>query len=160
MTLGRIGVPPHIAERIVNQLSAQTEVERIDDPIEAADAESEVARPKTNERFDGTLFARVDNKERDSIIPVMQRFDLMSLPAIAIKDEKRRLPDGRIIRRRKGEALHPDRESLATLAEIKRNQGSRVFQAQYQQAPIPGRRQSLSAGLDALLRSATGAPAC
>jgi predicted phage terminase large subunit-like protein len=64
-------------------------------------------------------------------------FDLIALPAIAIENEKWRLPGGRIIRRKAGETLHPERESLATLAEIKASQGSRVFAAQYQQTPVP-----------------------
>jgi predicted phage terminase large subunit-like protein len=124
----------------------------LDDPIKPIDAESDITRSKNNEWFDGTLFARIDNKERDSIILVMQRlhqddlsghlvekgaFDLIALPAIAIEDENWRLPGGRVVRRKVGEALHSARESLATLAEVKASQGSRVFQAQYQQTPVP-----------------------
>jgi hypothetical protein len=100
----------------------------LDDPIKPIDAESEVARSKNNEWFDGTLFARIDNKERDSIILVMQRlhqndlsghllekggFDLVALPAIAMEDEKWRLPGGRIARRKVGETpVPPGRQSL------------------------------------------------
>jgi hypothetical protein len=100
----------------------------LDDPIKLIDAESEVARSKNNEWFDGTLFARIDNKERDSIILVMQRlhqndlsghllekggFDLVALPAIAMEDEKWRLPGGRIARRKVGETpVPPGRQSL------------------------------------------------
>jgi len=124
----------------------------LDDPIKPQDAESEVARPKNNHWFDKTLFARLDSKQHGSIILVMQRlhqndlsghliekggFDLIALPARAISDERWRLPDGRIHRRKAGQALHPERESLEVLAEIEASQGSRVFQAQYQQAPVP-----------------------
>jgi predicted phage terminase large subunit-like protein len=98
------------------------------------------------------LFSRLDDKERGSILLVMQRlheddlsghliekggFDVIALPAIAIEHERWRLSDGRTFRRKAGEALHPERESLATLAGTAANQGSRVFQSQYQQAPVP-----------------------
>jgi predicted phage terminase large subunit-like protein len=124
----------------------------LDDPIKPIDAESEVARPKNNEWFDSTLFSRLDDKERGSIILVMQRlheddlsghliekggFDVIALPARAVENEKWRLSNGRTFRRKPGEALHPKREGSATLAEIEASQGSRVFQAQYQQAPVP-----------------------
>jgi hypothetical protein len=45
----------------------------LDDPIKPVDAESDVARSKNNEWFDSTLFSRLDDKERGSIILVMQR---------------------------------------------------------------------------------------
>jgi predicted phage terminase large subunit-like protein len=123
----------------------------LDDPIKPADAESEVTRRKNNDWFDQTLYARLDSKKDDSIILVMQRlhqddlsghmlekggFDHLRLPAIATEDETWRLHDRRIVRRKLGEALHSERESLATLAEIRRSQGSRVFQGQYQQEPV------------------------
>jgi predicted phage terminase large subunit-like protein len=124
----------------------------LDDPIKPLDAESEIARRKNNEWFDKTLFARLDSKQHGSIILVMQRlhqndlsghliekggFEVIALAARAIRDERWRLPDGRIHRRKIGEALHPEREGLEVLAEIEASQGSRAFQAQYQQAPVP-----------------------
>ncbi len=39
--------------------------------------------------------------------------------------------------RKEGEALHPDRESLARIEEQRRNMGSYAFAAQYQQWPAP-----------------------
>jgi hypothetical protein len=124
----------------------------LDDPIKPIDAESEVARPKNNEWFDKVLFSRLNSKEHGSIILVMQRlhendlsghllekegFDLIALPAIAIREERGRLPNRRIYRRKIGEALHPQRENVQVLDEIKARVGSRVFQAQYQQSPVP-----------------------
>ena len=41
------------------------------------------------------------------------------------------------VERHEGDILHPERESRATLDEIKRRIGSRNFSAQYQQAPVP-----------------------
>jgi predicted phage terminase large subunit-like protein len=98
------------------------------------------------------LFSRLDDKEHGSIILVMQRlhehdlsghliekggFDVIALPAIAVENERWRLSDGRTFKRKVGQALHPERESLDILAEIKASQGSRPFQSQYQQAPVP-----------------------
>ena len=40
-------------------------------------------------------------------------------------------------RRQKGEVLHPTRESLAVLAEIKQEMGSLAFSSQYLQRPVP-----------------------
>jgi predicted phage terminase large subunit-like protein len=94
----------------------------------------------------------LNDKEHGSIILVMQRlheddlsghliekggFDVTALPARATEDERWRLSDGRTFRRKAGQALHPERESLDILAEIEASQGSRVFQSQYQQAPVP-----------------------
>jgi hypothetical protein len=49
-----------------------------------------------------------------------------------------RVPLGiRTARRRNGEALHPERESLEVLARIRRSLGESNFAGQYQQAPAP-----------------------
>src|SRR3954469_17631917 len=89
------------------------------DPIKPIAGESEVGRPKNNEWFDSTLFSRLDDKERGSIILVMQRlheddlsghlnekggFDVIALPARAVGNEKWRLSNGRSFRRKPGEA--------------------------------------------------------
>lgn len=124
----------------------------IDDPFKADDALSEKARRAVNEWYGTTLVSRLDNKETGVIILVMQRLhedDLagklllesgwrhLDLPAIAIEDQEIRLSPAKTHRRRAGEVLHPDRESLATLNAIKQDAGSLVFSAQYQQRPIP-----------------------
>jgi hypothetical protein len=51
----------------------------IDDPIKAADAQSEAARTKVNTWFDETLQSRLDNKKTDAIILVMQRLHVDDL---------------------------------------------------------------------------------
>ena len=125
----------------------------IDDPLKAQDALSEAKRTEVNQWFDNTLYTRLDDKANDCIIVVMQRLhpdDLvghllerdgawkhLSLPAIAEVDEHFVIYDGRIVGRKAGEALHPQRESLETLAGIRRDIGNYDFSAQYQQAPIP-----------------------
>lgn len=57
----------------------------------------------------------------------------------AIAEERREfaLGQGRYHQREIGDVLHPARESLATLADIKATLGSLKFAAQYQQEPVP-----------------------
>jgi hypothetical protein len=58
------------------------------------------------------------------------------LPAIAEAEQIVPLGPARYHCRRAGEALHPEREPKAVLAELKRSMGSADFAAQYQQEPI------------------------
>lgn len=125
----------------------------IDDPQKAVDANSEPKRTSLNSWFTNTLISRLDNKERGAIIVVMQRvhlddlsgylmgasddWNVLSLAAIAEEDERIPLGGGRFHFRRAGEALHPERESLETLAGLKRILGSDIFSAQMQQSPVP-----------------------
>jgi predicted phage terminase large subunit-like protein len=67
-------------------------------------------------------------------------WEVLSFPAIAETDEMvpfRTLLGRRVYRRSAGEALHPVRESLATLAEIRKTITEYNFQSQYQQSPTP-----------------------
>jgi predicted phage terminase large subunit-like protein len=124
----------------------------IDDPIKADDAQSEKARRAVNDWYTTTLSTRLDNKQTGAIILVMQRLhedDLagkllrengwhhLDLPAIAENDQDILVGPGAVHRRRKGEVLHPARESLALLEEIRREMGSLTFSAQYLQRPVP-----------------------
>jgi predicted phage terminase large subunit-like protein len=122
----------------------------IDDPIKPQDALSEPVRNSTNQWFDNTLRSRLDNKMTGVIILVMQRvhlddlvghvrekehWDEISLPAIAEEDETFTIGYWKDVGRKKGEALHPERESLKVLQETRNLMGSFAFQAQYQQSP-------------------------
>ena len=125
----------------------------IDDPIKAEDGASEAARNRTNNWFANTAYSRLNNKDEDVIIIVMQRvhqddlagfvqdlddWTVLDLPAIAPDDdEKVPISDDYVFCRKRGEALHPERESLETLDRIKSVIGSYNFSAQYQQAPVP-----------------------
>ncbi len=124
----------------------------IDDPLKADDAQSQSARRTVNDWYGSTLISRLDDKKTGSILLVMQRLhedDLagkllregswhhLDLPAIALEDEEVPIGPTASHRRKQGEALHPEREPLATLDEIKQQVGSLVFTAQYQQRPIP-----------------------
>jgi predicted phage terminase large subunit-like protein len=124
----------------------------VDDPLNASDAYSEPARKRVIDWFGGTLVSRLNDKEKGSIIAVMQRLhqeDLaghlrdrggwrcLDLPAIATDDQIIPLGYGKTHIRRAGDVLHPERESLAALDAIKAEIGSDAFSAQYQQMPIP-----------------------
>jgi predicted phage terminase large subunit-like protein len=62
---------------------------------------------------------------------------VLCLPAIAPADAVIPIGDGRVHRRNAGEALHPERESLATLAAMRAQMGELVFSAQYLLHPVP-----------------------
>jgi predicted phage terminase large subunit-like protein len=124
----------------------------IDDPMKADDAQSEKARRAVNEWYATTLLSRLDDKQKGAIILVAQRlheddlagrllkedgWEHLDLPAIAQEDEEIPIAPGAIHRRSKGEALHPERESLALLEEIRRAMGPLTFSAQYLQRPVP-----------------------
>ena len=127
----------------------------IDDPLKPDEALSDLQRTKVNEWYSHTLYSRLNSKAQGCILLIMQRlheddlvghvlkqepWELVSLPAIAESDDVQiyETPYGRVQhRRRTGEALHPERESLETLARIRQTLGSYHFAGQYQQTPAP-----------------------
>jgi predicted phage terminase large subunit-like protein len=124
----------------------------IDDPMKADDAHSELARRHVIEWFSTTLLSRLDDKETGAIILVMQRLhedDLagkllsngewthLNLPAIAQEDQEIPIGSDATHTYSAGDALQPERESLAVLDQIRREMGSLAFSAQYLQQPIP-----------------------
>ena len=127
----------------------------IDDPLKPDEALSEAMRPRVNEWYDQVLYSRLNHKEQGCIILVMQRlhlddlvghvleqegWDVVSLPAIAQEDERHlihTLGQTREQARPAGEALHPERESLGTLDQIRKSMGDYAFAGQYLQAPVP-----------------------
>ena len=127
----------------------------VDDPTKPSEALSDVERAKANSWAQHTLFTRLNDKARGSIILVMQRLHeddmigfvgrltpmkLVSFPAIAQENENHRIktPHGiRIWQRREGEALHPTREPLELLEILRTAMGPRAFSAQYLQMPAP-----------------------
>jgi hypothetical protein len=128
----------------------------LDDIIKPDDAMSESRRREAIAWFKNTLLSRLNNKKEGIIIIVMQRvhqedlvgelldseperWEVLSLPAIAREDESYSFDTvfGRqTFRRQIGEPLHPERESLSVLAQIKQSIGEFNFQSQYQQDPI------------------------
>src|SRR5271166_5578276 len=124
----------------------------VDDPLNANEAQSEVARKKVIDWYGGTLVSRLNDKRTGAIIAVMQRLhedDLaghlvrqggwvhLDMPAIALEDEVFEIGHGRTHLRCAGDVLHPERESQAALDSIKTEIGSLLFSAQYQQRPVP-----------------------
>jgi predicted phage terminase large subunit-like protein len=127
----------------------------IDDPVKPDEALSETRRNAVNEWYDNTLMSRLNDKAEGCIIIIMQRlhqddlighaleqgqWDVLSLPAIAEADETHVIetPYGkRLFIRKEGEALHPERESLAVYETMRQIIGEYNFQSQYQQTPTP-----------------------
>ena len=127
----------------------------IDDPLKPSDAMSESRRAGANEWFNSTLYSRLNDKEKGAIVIVMQRlheddlvghvlkregWEVLSFPAIAEADEVHcveTMKGPQEFRRKAGEALHEERESLATLGRIRAMIGEMNFAGQYQQAPAP-----------------------
>jgi predicted phage terminase large subunit-like protein len=127
----------------------------IDDPLKPEEALSESRRKAVNEWHDNTLLSRLNSKVTGTIVIIMQRlheddlighvlpqddWEVVSFPAIADQDEEHRIisPFGeRIVTRRAGEVLHPEREPLPQLEKIREAMGEYNFAAQYQQQPIP-----------------------
>lgn len=125
----------------------------LDDPQKAVDAQSDTRRNSLNQWFSNTLISRLDNKNTGAIVIVMQRvhmndlcgflteasdeWTVLRLPAIAEAEERIPIGPDEFHHRRIGEVLHPEHESLDILENLRQVQGSDVFQAQYQQCPIP-----------------------
>src|SRR3984893_5125996 len=127
----------------------------IDDPLKPEEALSEARRNATNDWYANTLYSRLNDKRRGGIVIIMQRlheddlvghvlgqepWEVVSFPAIAEADEAHEIATiggPHRFARRHGEALHPAREPLATLAHIRRTIGEYNFAGQYQQSPAP-----------------------
>jgi len=127
----------------------------VDDPTKPEEAQSDAERARANAWARHTLFTRLNDKAKGTIILVMQRLHeddmighvatfselkVISFPAIAQEEEDWtiRTPHGlRHHRRAVGDALHPEREPLEVLEEIAQSLGTRFFAAQYLQMPAP-----------------------
>lgn len=127
----------------------------LDDPQKPEEAMSEVARAKVRDWFDGTLLTRLNSKNKDCIILVMQRlhvddlagylqekggWEVLNLPALAPDQERfeyTTLRGKQVHVRQAGEPLHPERESLETLQALRADLGEWMFETQYQQSPYP-----------------------
>ena len=127
----------------------------IDDPLKPDEAVSPTRRQAVNEWYDHTLYTRLNDKRKGVIIIIMQRlheddlvghvleqeqWEWVRLPAIAEADETHRIisPFRQwTVRRRAGEALHPEREPLEVLENLRRTLGEYNFAGQYQQEPAP-----------------------
>jgi len=127
----------------------------IDDPLKPDEALSEVQRKAVNEAFSHTLYSRLNDKATGCIIVIMQRlheddlvghliqqggWEVLSFPAIAEQDETitiETIHGRRIVERKIGDVLHPERESAVELDRIRTTMGEWHFAGQYQQNPAP-----------------------
>ncbi len=143
----------------------------IDDPLKPEEALSDTQRQKTNDWFDNTLYSRLNNKQHGAIVVIMQRlheddlvgrvlaqegWEVIRFPAIAEEDEIHEIDTiwgPRRFTRRRGEALHPEREPLATLAMLRRTLGEYHFAGQYLQSPAPLGGGLVKGGMVQALRS-------
>jgi phage terminase large subunit-like protein len=127
----------------------------IDDHLKPEEALSEAQRQACNEWYDHTLYSRLNDKRHGAVVIIIQRlheddlvghvlaqehWENLSFPAIAETDEAHQIETiwgPRCFARRRGEALHPSREPLATLEMLRRTLGEYHFAGQYQQSPAP-----------------------
>ena len=128
----------------------------IDDPQKASDALSETRRNSVYSWLTETIFTRLDDKRTGSIILVQQRLhedDLsgkllasgewapLIIPAIATREYERICLSGdpfpRFHIRVAGDLLDPVREPQHVLDSLRRDMGTALFLAQYQQDPLP-----------------------
>ncbi len=139
----------------------------IDDPIKnAEEADSADLREKIKEWYDSTAYTRLapgggvlvvqtfwhddDLAGRLQVAmasdPLADQFVVVKYPAIAEFDEYLDFdtdlivdspPVNGVLKRLKGEALHPARFDLAKLTQIKRTISPRFWSALYQQNPVP-----------------------
>jgi predicted phage terminase large subunit-like protein len=127
----------------------------IDDPLKPEEALSTAVRRTCNEWYDHTLYSRLNDKRHGRIVIIMQRlheddlvghvlalgpWEVVSFPAIAEADEMHEIETiwgPRCFKRQRGEALHPEREPLDTLAHLRQTIGEYNFAGQYQQSPAP-----------------------
>ncbi len=124
----------------------------IDDPLKADEAISENSRLNCIDWYRNTLSSRLNNKNEDVMILIMQRLheeDLagyvlehegwthLNIPAIAEERQVIRIADNLVHVRHEGDVLHAERDSTDILNKLKCSLGSYAFGAQYQQRPVP-----------------------
>lgn len=123
----------------------------MDDLIKAADVRSEVIRESVNSWYKTTLRSRLNNQKTGRIILVAQRLHVddlpgqiiesggwthLDIPLIASQDHEFSIR-GHLIERQAGNILQEERLGFEEAEELKRDVGSNLFEAQYNQRPIP-----------------------
>ena len=124
----------------------------VDDLLKADEARSPIERENAINFFEGTLLSRINDQSTGRIIVIQQRLheqDLaghliargeyrhLNLPAIAETPETHILNPQRTHRRNFGDILFEASYSRETLDTMRREMGEHVFQAQFQQNPVP-----------------------
>ena len=127
----------------------------IDDPQKPDEALSELSRERTIDWFKNTVSTRLNDKSKGCFIVVMQRlheedlighleaqggWSVLRFPAIAEETEVHRyrtVLGEEAFTRLPGETLHPEREPIEVLTQMKATLGEYNFAGQYQQRPSP-----------------------
>ena len=124
----------------------------LDDPQKPDEALSEACRNGVGQWFDTTLLSRLDSKSKGAVLIVMQRlheddlagrllekggWDHLKIAAIAEQNERIQIGRRKVHKRRIGEVIDPNGDSLEALEGLKKSMGELFFSAQYQQEPIP-----------------------
>ena len=109
----------------------------IDDPLKPEEALSQAQRQAANDWFDHTLYSRLNDKLAGAIVVIMHRlheddlvghvlaqedWEVVCFPAIAEDDETQIVKTvwgPKLLTRRQGEALHPEREPVAMLEHLR-----------------------------------------
>ena len=125
----------------------------IDDPLSPEQSYSDAERGNVNRAFDGTFRSRLNEAERGVIVIIAQRLhesDLIghvltnepgvwthiNLPMIAETDEEIIFPlSGRVLRRKAGDLLFPQRFSKRWCEKQRATIGTYLWSSQYQQRP-------------------------
>jgi hypothetical protein len=124
----------------------------LDDFQKPLDVISEARRTFTNNLYYNTVASRTNNQHTGAIVALGQRlhdddligkllrseenWTVLSLPAIAEKEEYIPIGPGQWHLRRVGDLLHPEQQSRKFLAAL-RSQDPETFAAQWQQSPVP-----------------------
>lgn len=127
----------------------------VDDLLSPQQSFSDRDRQNANRFFDSTLRSRLNEPTRGCIIIVCQRlheadlpgylaesepgaWQVLNLPMEAEQDEDIVFPiSGRIVHRKAGDLLHPQRWPKAWVDKQKKTLGRIVWSSQYQQRPSP-----------------------
>ena len=124
----------------------------IDDPMKAEDAQSETQRDAVYKRYSETTVSRLDKPIHGAILLIMQRlheddlagrllpsgdWEILELPAIETRVREVPLPGGATWTRCPDDILAPTHMDRGTLDRVRREVGSKTFEAQYQQSPTP-----------------------
>jgi predicted phage terminase large subunit-like protein len=125
----------------------------IDDCMKSDEQDSQAVRDGVKNWFDRALSTRLNDKRTGSIISISQRlheddlpahllgkgYEVLSLPAVAERDEVIEIGPGEFHHRRRGDLLDPERFPQAVLDQELINLGPQNHSAQYQQQPVaPG----------------------
>lgn len=134
----------------------------LDDPLDASDAQSDLACAKVNDWIVNVLMGRFNTGATGIMVLVMQRlalndpaarlqeiepWTLLSLPAIADEDMTVEVGPGEYRVFARGDLLHPRLLDRAYLDQRRRAMGSAAYSAQYQQRPLPSGGGMIDVGL-------------